>query len=312
MAETYQSLLGTDTLGVTAINLLSNSLAPSTYANYDSTMRQFFAFCTQENIAPLEATPASMIRYTACLGLLGSVAAGSLQPYYSAVNKFFRDHQRPPISVGELLADARRGLEMLQHRLVPADTRLSLPAPVAFDILLSANALRDGLTWSPATLPLLERLRACMALCVNYTFLCRVETGARCLTGDLTVEIPSQQVCMFVRKSKGDHRRDTRDKLLLALHVPANPILADLVDYYTEQRYAFCATYYKQPPPSAFWSLSPSKASAEWGATSTLSAWLALALRIVNTTAPSGFKWTSHSLRKGAAFAANCIGAPLC
>jgi hypothetical protein len=34
----------------------------------------------EENIAPLQATPASMIRYTALLGLLGIVAAGSLQP----------------------------------------------------------------------------------------------------------------------------------------------------------------------------------------------------------------------------------------
>jgi hypothetical protein len=48
---------------------------------------------------------------------------------YSAVNQFFRDHQRQPIAVGELLADARRGLEMLQRRPVPADSRLPLAAP---------------------------------------------------------------------------------------------------------------------------------------------------------------------------------------
>jgi hypothetical protein len=46
MVETYQSLLGTDTLGVTAINMLRNSLAPSAYANCNSAMRQFFALCT--------------------------------------------------------------------------------------------------------------------------------------------------------------------------------------------------------------------------------------------------------------------------
>jgi hypothetical protein len=112
LAETFQDLLGTDKLGVTAVALLSNSLAPSTYANYDSALRQFFILCTQENIAPLQATPATMVRYTACLALLGTVAASSLQPYFSAVIKFFRDHQRQPIAVGDLLADARRGLEM--------------------------------------------------------------------------------------------------------------------------------------------------------------------------------------------------------
>jgi hypothetical protein len=64
-------------------------------------------------IALLLATPASMVRYTAWLGLLGTMAASSLQPYYSTVNKFFRDHHRLPIAVEELLADARHGLEML-------------------------------------------------------------------------------------------------------------------------------------------------------------------------------------------------------
>jgi hypothetical protein len=68
-----------------------------------------------------------------------------MQPYLSAVNKYFRDHQLQLIAIGDLLADARRGLEMLQHRLVPADTRLLLPAPVTLDILLAANTLRDSL-----------------------------------------------------------------------------------------------------------------------------------------------------------------------
>jgi hypothetical protein len=109
-------------------------------------LRQFFAFCAEENITPLQSTPATMVRYSIWLGLLGTVAASSLQPDFSAVNKYFRDHQLPPIVVGDLLADARRGLEMLQHRLVPTDTRLPLPAPVALDILSAANTLRDSLT----------------------------------------------------------------------------------------------------------------------------------------------------------------------
>jgi hypothetical protein len=86
-----------------------------------------------------------MVRYTTWLALLGTVAAGSLQSYFSAVNKFFRDHQRQPIAVGELLADAKRGLEMLQHRLIPATSRLPLPAPVALAILLAADTLRRTL-----------------------------------------------------------------------------------------------------------------------------------------------------------------------
>jgi hypothetical protein len=71
-----------------------------------------------------------------------------------------------------------------------------------------------------------------LAICVNYIFFCRAETGARCQTGDLTVDILSQQIYLFVRKSKGDQRRDTRDKLVFATPIAANPILADLLDYY--------------------------------------------------------------------------------
>jgi hypothetical protein len=80
-----------------------------------------------------------MVRYTAWLAMLGTVVASSLQPCFSAVDNFFWDHQRQPIAVGELLADARRGLEMLQRRLVPADSPLPLPAPVALNILLAVD-----------------------------------------------------------------------------------------------------------------------------------------------------------------------------
>jgi hypothetical protein len=252
-----------------------------------------------------------MVRYTAWLALLGTVAASSLQPYFSAVNKFFRYHQRQHIAVGDLLADAKRGLEILQHRLIPATTRLPLPAPVALTILLAADTLRLTLPWTPAALPQLQRFKACLAICVNYTFSCRAKTGARCQTGDLIVDRPSQQIYLFVRKSKGDQRRDASEKPVIAIPVAANPFLADLLDYYTEHRAAFCPKFYNKPPPLAFGSFSPSEPSADWGAASTISAWLSLALLTVNSSAPAGFKWTSHSLRKGAASAASCIGAPL-
>jgi hypothetical protein len=113
----YQASLGTGHVGDTALHLLSSSLAPKTYANYDSGMRQFAAFCHEEDIHPLQATTQSVVRYTAWLGLQGTVAVASLQQYYSAIYKFFRDHQEHPIAVGELLADARRGLELQHERL---------------------------------------------------------------------------------------------------------------------------------------------------------------------------------------------------
>jgi hypothetical protein len=140
IAETFQDLLGTDKLGVTAVALLSNSLAPSTYASYDNALIQFFIFRTKEKIAPQLGRPTGLLRTT------------------------------------------------------------------------THHVLR---------------------------------------------------------------------KILQAT------------------------------PLDAFWSFSPSEASADWGAASTVSSWLSLALLTVNTSAPAGFKWTSHNLRKGAPSAASCIGVPL-
>jgi hypothetical protein len=56
------NLLRTGQIGTTALNLLSNSPAPTTYANYDTCMRHFAAFCHEEDIYPLQATTKSIVR----------------------------------------------------------------------------------------------------------------------------------------------------------------------------------------------------------------------------------------------------------
>jgi hypothetical protein len=54
MTSKFQHLLGTDALGITTIGLLSRSLAPAPYANYDNSLRYF---CAEEKLPPLQATP---------------------------------------------------------------------------------------------------------------------------------------------------------------------------------------------------------------------------------------------------------------
>jgi hypothetical protein len=89
-------------------------------------------------------------------------------------------------------------------------------------------------------------------------------------------------------------------------------MLADLLDYYTQQRSALCATYYKRPPPVAFWSLSPLEASADWKAAATLSSLLTLLLRAINTTAVDCWlQVDTPQPPEGAASAASYIGSPL-
>jgi site-specific recombinase XerD len=86
------TLVGTDDMGDLVLDLLIGSLALTTYNNYCTGMRLFAAFCDEEGITPLKATAADMLRFTAWLARAGTVAASSLQPYFSAINKFFLDH----------------------------------------------------------------------------------------------------------------------------------------------------------------------------------------------------------------------------
>jgi hypothetical protein len=77
-------MLGTDHIGTTTLNLMSNLLASTIYANYYNGMRQIATFfCHEKGAHPLQATRQSLVRYTAWLGLQGTVAAASPQQYYS-------------------------------------------------------------------------------------------------------------------------------------------------------------------------------------------------------------------------------------
>jgi hypothetical protein len=59
---------------------------------------------------------------------------------------------------------------------------------------------------------------------------------------------------------------------------------------------------------SSRWSLSPEEDLERWSA-DTLTVWLQAAYTAAHHQPPTGFSGTSHSLRKGAASAANAIGA---
>lgn len=311
MSAELRELLGGDELGSTAMALLAGSLSRGTYNNYGVGMRRFAAFCEQEHIHPLQATTVTVVRYTAWLALQGTIGADSLQQYYSAINKYFRDHRKQPVAMGEMLADARRGLEAQQELIEEEDVRVAMPAPIMHDILTHLQRLRSNTAWTPDNIATLQVIRASLASVTNYLYFCRAETGVTCPTGDVVVDRPSGQILLFVRKSKGDLLRRTTDKPLLQVPIDEHPIVADLLEWYTAERATFCATYYMSAPPADHWAITPLEPTTAWRAGDTLSEWLQTAYTAVGASPPPGFKWTSHSLRKGAASAASCIGAPM-
>jgi hypothetical protein len=124
------------------------------------------------------------------------------------------------------------------------------------------------------------------------------------------MERPSGHVRLFIRKVKGDQRRDEANKPVMAIPIAANPLLANLLEWYMAQRTAFCTANLNNPPPGV-WSFSPHEASAECQVVATLHVWLDQAYMSLGAPPPAGFKWTSPILRKGATSASRCIGAPL-
>jgi hypothetical protein len=75
----FRAILGTVRLRNTSISLLRSFLAPSTYDNYNNALRFYFSFCGAKGLPPLlNSTSTTIVRNTAWLGLLGTVAASSI------------------------------------------------------------------------------------------------------------------------------------------------------------------------------------------------------------------------------------------
>ena len=96
-------------------------------------------------MAPLEVTPVEIARYIACLGERGTVAAGILQPYLSAINRFLSDHARAPMALGPMISSSRKGLANLSTRPRPHARASAYTSPRRpGDTNISREAARDG------------------------------------------------------------------------------------------------------------------------------------------------------------------------
>ena len=127
---------------------------------------------------------------------------------------------------------------------------------------------------------------------------------------DIAVDRTGGNILLFVRKSKGDQRRTAADKPLLQLPITAVPLLADLLEAFTAGRTSYCNLLSTGPGPTAFRAVTPEDQPHTWTA-GTITEWIREACNTIDAAPPTQFKWTSHSLRKGAASAAAYIGAPL-
>ena len=166
--------LGMDAVGRLAAGLLMACRQASTYATYKSAMDTYCMFLEEsEGIGELrEATTSTVVRYIAWLGLRGTVAAGSMQPYLSAINVVHRDIGLEEIALGAAVRDAVRGLEGAQRSLKVVVPRVALPAETIVRVLDKARLVCASFT--DGQLPL---LRACLATVVAFLFFCRASSN---------------------------------------------------------------------------------------------------------------------------------------
>jgi hypothetical protein len=177
-----------------------------------------------------------MLRFTAWLNRAGTVAANSLQPYFSAINKLFRDHLKEPLAMGPLLTDARHGLAMQQQPITDPDICIPIPAPIVQHMLLFAHRHHRAITWRPDNLVQIKTFRAILAVGTNYCYFCRAETSVRCHMNDIAVDMTGGNILLFIRKAKGDKRRTAADKPILQLPIVVVPLQADLLEPFTAGR----------------------------------------------------------------------------
>ncbi len=197
--------------------LYQAALQPSTYKNYGSALTGFLNFCEETMVDPLEGTPLEIARYIAWIGERGTVAARSLQPYLSAINRFLANHARAPMALAPLVTSGRTGLEKCQQDLAPSRERVPLPAPVVMAILQLAKRLllvvhRD---YSDQRLKLLRASVASIASCVFFN---RGECNCSgVLSEDMVVN--DTHITLLLRGEKGKKARNKGQRFVRQIAV---------------------------------------------------------------------------------------------
>lgn len=294
-------ILGRDSIGTAAMTLVQSSLSQSSYATYSTGLKRFLEFCSREGTDPLTAGTGTVVRYIAYLGQQGTVAAGSLQPYLSAINRWRQDLGAPAVAMGPLVTAARKGLARLQQDTEPQPVRVALPASVACRLLLLAEFRLSALQAAPST-ERLGSLREVLAALTSYLFFGRGAAQARLLSADLAVD--DVNITFLHRSTKGRQGRPQQALPLVSVPSDQHPRMAALLRSYI----SFHSVLVRSP---FLWAVLPSmERPGSWTA-DIMTSWLHASCVAVGALPPPGFSWTSHSLRKGAASAAVACGVPL-
>ena len=301
-------MLGSSPDAVRAAALAGGHLLPETYAAYGRHWERFASYCRLRGLSSLPASTSTVACFVAHLATPGNsnLQPQSLQPLLSAINKAHGDVGWPLPASGDLLASVRRGWSLEVHAHDgQTDQRAALPASVA-SRALDAGLTLLGLLPSLSAAGLLlahQRLRSYVYTAFGFALMARVDTDLHLQRED--VELTPSTIFTRLRKEKGKATDPTRRRLQLPCE--AVPGLADLLRGWQQvQSHSFRLAGKTLVPATPFWRLGSD--SAAWSSSAAVcDPWLQQACVALHESPPAGDAWTTHSLRIGAASAANAI-----
>ena len=191
--------------------------------------------------------------------------------------------------------DSLRALAARQEDTIVSAHRAPLPASVALKIYNLAVQLIHS-----SKLCNMSLLRACCATIFSYFFFNRSGTTRGILNKD--VASSGTDLLFYERQTKGKAGLDDAAR---TLYTAGHPQMAALMDHFTAIKSAYCASQ-QVALPLCYFAL-PGEDPASW-TSNTQTEWLSMAYTAVGCSPPAGFAWTSHSLRSGAACAAQAEG----
>jgi hypothetical protein len=194
-----------------------------------------------------------------------------------------QDHALPPVALGTLVSGVRKGLENCQEDLCPLPQRLSLPAPVALEILELAECLQRSVEfhWSD---PDLDLLRDSVATITSYLFVDRGECGACAERGDIVVV--ENFITLQPRHEKEKNALGTGRRSVRQIPCSVVPRIAALLRAFFAGQHSMEGRHGKR---RRRWSLGPSEDKALWSA-DTLSGWHLDACKAVTCPTPRRFQ----------------------
>jgi hypothetical protein len=155
----------------------------------------------------------------------------------------------------------------MQHQpIADPDIRVLIPVPIVKHMLQFAHRHYRALIWQPDILVHINPFRAILAVCTNYCNFCHAGTGVRCHIDDIAVDTTGGNICLFLRKAKGDQRRPAADRSLLQLPSATIPVLADLIETFSDGRTNIYKHLDNGPEPATFWTVTHDKTPHAWTA----------------------------------------------